>query len=379
MGKKIVSFIMTIVIILIIAIIIIFGMVIWQNINNVEDNGQVLNFVSTLTEEDYQTDTIDKDVQTPDIIESTIQKFQGLGTTEENKNDYSEVIVDKYFYNQLNEESKIIYRSFEANKENMKSGTYQIELGDVFSEVLDSQNGENLLGDYYQSAVEAYNYDNPSIFYLSPSKMFLNIEKVTKVFTGNEYNTYINNGNRQNYFVDEFKNREEVISAISKVEQVKNYLVSNKRGDTYENIKMVHDYLIDNIEYDKTIQTPNIYDIYGALINHVSVCEGYARAFKYIMDEMGIPSVLVIGKATNSEDETENHAWNYVKLNGAWYAVDTTWDDPIVINGGRASNASRTKYFLKGSETMNKDHIPSGQFTEGGKVFNYPPLSNKDY
>ena len=59
---------------------------------------------------------------------------------------------------------------------------------------------------------------------------------------------------------------------------------------------MVHDYLVNNVEYDTSISQSNIYDIYGALVNNVAVCEGYARAFKYIMDEMNIPCVLVIGQ-----------------------------------------------------------------------------------
>ena len=65
------------------------------------------------------------------------------------------------------------------------------------------------------------------------------------------------------------------------------------------------------------------------------------------MDEMQIPCVLVIGEGTNSQGKTENHAWNYVLVNGIWYAIDTTWDDPVVSGGGRASKESRYKFFLE--------------------------------
>ena len=142
---------------------------------------------------------------------------------------------------------------------------------------------------------------------------------------------------------------------------------------------MVHDYLVENLEYDTSISRSHIYTIYGALINKVCVCEGYARAFKYIMDSINIPCVMVMGEGTNSQGQRENHAWNYVQLDGRWFAIDATWDDPVVQGGGRVSNESRYKYFLKGSSTFNQDHVPSGRFTEGGKIFTYPIISSGDY
>ena len=234
------------------------------------------------------------------------------------------------------------------------------------------------MGEYYQSAIEAYTYDNPEIFYLSPKKMYLNIETTTK--GGNStYNVYINSGNEANYLVDEFNSKQAIDQAIAQIEQVKNQIMQNKTGNTYEDIKMVHDYLVDTIQYDSSLSKQNIYNLYGALINKECVCEGYARSFKYLLDELNIPCVMVIGTATNSQGETENHAWNYVQLNGNWYAVDSTWDDPVVIGGGTASAESRYKYFLVGREIIDQDHSPSGQFTDGGKVFSYPNLSYESY
>ena len=172
--------------------------------------------------------------------------------------------------------------------------------------------------------------------------------------------------------------RKQINNAISQIEQIRDEILNNRKSNTYDNIKMVHDYLIENIEYDTTISKSNIYNIYGAMVNGRAVCEGYARSFKYLMDALGIPCTLVIGEATNSEGQTEKHAWNYVKLNEIWYAVDTTWDDPVSANGV-VTLAAKVKYLLKGANTMQKDHIPSGQFTDEGKIFNYPTLSIEDY
>lgn len=320
--------------------------------------------------------TVEDDIQVPAIVENPISSIEKSNSS--TNTDYSNVQVDKYFYNQLDEKSRIIYRAFESNKEQMKTGTYQIELGTSFSDILSQSNGQEKLGEYYQSAIEAYTYDNAEVFYLSPKKMYLNIETTTRGGVST-YDVYINSGNEVNYLTEEFSSKAEVDQAIAQIEQVKNQILQNKTGNTYEDIKMVHDYLVDNINYESSLAKQNIYNIYGALVNRECVCEGYARAFKYLLDELNIPCIMVIGTGTNSQGETENHAWNYVQLNGNWYAVDTTWDDPVVIGGGTASEESRYKYFLVGREIIDQDHSPSGQFTEGGKIFSYPNVTYESY
>ena len=376
MRSRIATFFIVIVTILIIAVFGIFGMIIWKEFKNLQIGTEVEG-VKTEISENQNKNTIDKDIKIPEIIENPFDEIQDSTQNPSINVDYSNVTVDKYFYNQLEEPSKTIYKAFERNKENMKSGTYRIDLGNGFSNILNQANGSDLLGKYYQSAIEAYTYDNPEIFYLSPNKMYLNIETTT-IGSNVTYNVFINNGNENNYFIDEFTSQGQVESAINQIEQTKNQILQNRSENTYDNIKMVHDYLVENIEYDTTISQSNIYNVYGALVNGRTVCEGYARSFKYLMDELGIPCTLVIGTGTNSQGETENHAWNYVQLNGNWYAIDCTWDDPVSSTGYVSQN-SKYRYFLKGSNDFSKDHKPSGQFTEGGKVFSYPEISGTDF
>ena len=372
---KIISVILFLVIIGIFSVIIVFLMIALQEWGKEEDLA-FAETTQTVADNNEKEKTVEDDIEVPAIVESPLSSIEKTNTT--TNNNYSNVQVDKYFYNQLEEESRIIYRAFESNKEQMKTGTYQIELGTSFSDVLSQSNGQELLGEYYQSAIEAYTYDNAEIFYLSPKKMYLNIETTTR--GGNStYNVYINSGNEANYLTEEFNSKEEIDQALAQIEQVKNQIIQNKTGNTYEDIKMVHDYLVDTINYDSSLSKENIYNIYGALVNKECVCEGYARAFKYLLDELDIPCVMVIGTGTNSQGETENHAWNYVQLNEIWYAIDSTWDDPVVIGGGTASEESKYKYFLVGREIIDQDHSPSGQFTEGGKIFSYPNLSNTSY
>ena len=75
----------------------------------------------------------------------------------------------------------------------------------------------------------------------------------------------------------------------------------------------------------------------------------------------------------------ESHAWNCIQLGDVWYQVDVTWDDPIIIGNGKLTNKSKYKYFLKGTKTFEVDHTIHRQFTDGGKIFNYPNLSASDY
>ena len=391
MKDKFVSVIMTGIIIMIFLTFGFLGVIFFNEFQEIETASKPEEQQVEIAEEDevieenyIQVSTVkekekEENINVPQIAENPLDKIKPEKTTNQNDNNvkYENINVDKYFYNQLEEYSKIIYRAFESNNDNMKSGVYQIEFGNAFSELLSQSNGQKVLNAHYQSAIEAYIYDNPEIFYLNPNKMYLNIEKITRG-SNVSYNAYINCGNQSSYLADGFSSKQQIEQAISNLSQIRNSVLQNKTGNTYNDIKMIHDYIINNTEYDTTISMSNIYNIYGALINKQAVCEGYAKTFKYFMDGLGIPCTLVIGVASNSEGINENHAWNYVKLDGTWYAVDTTWDDPISTSGW-VSESAKYKYFLKGSKEILQDHSPSGQFSEGGKVFSYPAISTENY
>lgn len=365
---------MTIVIFLIIGVFGLFGTILWGEFKKLETAIHPEDATTIISE---NANTREKDIKAPAILDNPFDEIKEGNEEKPSQVDDANVTINKYFYNQLEEQAQTIYKAFEINKENMKTGTYKVELGSSFSALLKQENGQELLGKYYQSAIEAYTYDNPDVFYLSPNKMYLNIETTTRG-SNTTYYVYINSGNESNYLINEFSSKAQIDSAISQIEQVKNRILQNRKSNTFDNIKMVHDYLVENITYDITISKNNIYNIYGAMVNGEAVCEGYARSFKYMMDTLDIPCTLVIGKGTNSEGRTENHAWNYVQVGAYWYAVDSTWDDPVSASGWVSQN-SKYRYFLKGSNDMLKDHIPSGQFTEGGKIFSYPPLSSTNY
>lgn len=90
----------------------------------------------------------------------------------------------------------------------------------------------------------------------------------------------------------------------------------------YEKALYVHDYLIENTEYDHSKQAYTEFGLwgssYGCLVEKKAVCGGYSEAFHYIMQKLGIESGICTGS---------NHEWNYVKIDGDYYWVDVTWDD----------------------------------------------------
>lgn len=296
----------------------------------------------------------------------------------EEKYNFKEVTNNKYYYNQLNDNAKLIYESIENNLNNMTSGIYQINLPNEVANVLKYPDGENMLHKNFQSAWDALSLDRMDIFFIDISKITLNIKKTT-YGSSVSYSLTISPQNERGYLEDGLANEESVNNMLIKINNSKNNIINNVNGDTYNTILKVHDWIIENLEYSFETQNRNVYNLYGALVENSAVCEGYAEAFKYILDELEIPCILVSGTAINSNGETENHAWNYVQLHEKWYAIDTTWDDPIVEGFGYITNSIKHKYFLQGSKTMDRNHTIRNRITEKGQEFKYPVLSKEEY
>lgn len=341
-----------------------------MNKNEVAKNNKpILNISTNVNEINEDEINITENVQQNEEYTNLENLYENIITTQEN--------VDYYYYDQLDEYAKIIYKGFEDNKENMKSGTYTIDFGNQFNELLNSDGGEEKLNIAFQSAWNAYTYDNMDLFYIDVEKLILTINTTTALSI---HNVKISNGENNSYLKQEFQTNINLNEKLELLNKIKGQIKSQLEGYTdYVKVKEVHNWLIKAIEYDTNETTIEPYSIYGALTQGKAVCEGYARSFKYIMDELEIPCVLVSGTATNSNGITEAHAWNYVLLNGDWYAIDVTWDDPIIIGEGTVSEDTNYKYFLKGANTFLITHTPDGYLSQNSIEFKFPTLNNNDY
>ena len=112
------------------------------------------------------------------------------------------------------------------------------------------------------------------------------------------------------------------------------------------------------------------------------MCEGYSRAFKSVLDKLGIPCVLVQGVYKHSEDTVELHMWTNVQIDGKWYGVDPTMDDPIntraaVTNG--LDGYENHEYLLVSDLKMSQHHTPGKYMSEAEYPFSYPMLDIEDF
>ena len=118
-----------------------------------------------------------------------------------------------------------------------------------------------------------------------------------------------------------------------------------------EKLRAVHNWITLNLSYDVTSRDyPSRrlkQDAITVLGNRKSVCEGYTNLFISLERYMGIE-----GKTIPSSQM--NHAWNNTLLDGTWYLVDVTWDDPVSEYGD--TERELYTYFLTDLTGKDNDH-----------------------
>ncbi|MFI3141885.1 MAG: hypothetical protein R3Y27_06210, partial [Clostridia bacterium] len=146
---------------------------------------------------------------------------------------------------------------------------------------------------------------------------------------------------------DEFDEKTETLQTV--VDELLTYV--DDMSD-FETIVFFHDYLILNAYYDTSL---NIFDAYFILVENYGVCQAYAYAYKLLLNSAGIDCLYV-------SSTSMNHGWNLVELDGQWYHVDITWDDPsdsdieITQDTSIVGRLDRTYFLLNDDEITENAH-----------------------
>lgn len=144
---------------------------------------------------------------------------------------------------------------------------------------------------------------------------------------------------------------DEIKEINNKVEELYSRLV-NPNMTTIDNIKVIHDFIINNSKYDTARSDYNMTtyksDIaYGALLQGRAVCGGYSDAMALFLEKLGVKNFKI---------SSESHVWNALYIDGKWYHLDLTWDDPVTSNN---IDVLQHDYFM-----LNTDELHSKELKE---------------
>ncbi len=272
----------------------------------------------------------------------------------------------------------------------------------------------------FSAARDAYLTDHPELFYIDFYKLTISAGRQNGVYSafidsGREANAYHDNG-----FTSAIDVNKALNSFYAEVNKIADEAEKAAKDDKYGMAKdvlkarYVNKYIAENVVYDfgalddyletGVSSASAVSTAFGALVNKTAVCGGYSAAYKAVMDKLGIPCLIVSGysKAKDSKGEfsqgTTAHAWNYIWLEnavtedeevdvnapaaasyaaseeqtqeGAWYAVDVTWN---------STGTDRNKYMNMGFATNDKHHITDGYISSSGYELKYPELALYDY
>ncbi len=190
------------------------------------------------------------------------------------------------------------------------------------------------------------------------------------VYTQEPQLFYINGGKVRNGKIA-YQNvtNDQVKTMTAEINQVADQLVAeaNKLATDYDKLLYFHDWIVLNCSYED--QTEFCKSVYGGLVEKKIQCAGYAKTMQFLCDKVGIPSMIITGAG-----EKASHAWNVVSVDGEWYNLDSTWDDPILKT--QVDNNLSHRYFLvKDSEIHNITHFSINEITlsSGTKIRYFDP------
>ena len=300
--------------------------------------------------------TSNKTTDEAEIVEETeIAKYES---------NYKEL----YGYNQLKYEyySKImldVYESFyEASSEFLKSDEdYKVEYDKNYSYVVvDTYEISSRYIDVVASAWITFIEENP-IYY------FLYTGYTTSEVSRGKYSFYL----LADPAYATAEARSDANASIIEMINDFNDEVGDDELTDYDKAKIIHDFILNRVDYayDNNGDASSeiwAHNIIGVSKKLGSVCESYAETYLFLSRLVNLESLIVLGYSQNV-----GHAWNYTKVDGVWYGVDSTWDDEEEIN---------YNYFLVSSRIMNREHTANSDRYYGiDYQVALPTLSSSSY
>ena len=227
---------------------------------------------------------------------------------------------EEYYYQQMNKSQKAAY--------------YAMVEG--FSGILPDFSVPRLSGRELTDIFFRLRLDHPEIFYVNTfSYRFSETSEMVQM--------------TPEYMFDKKKIRENKKALESRVARlVRPAMVL----DPWEKEKYVHDFICENVVYDK-LKKQYSHEIIGPLTQGIGVCEGIAKTVKLLCTHLGLECVIAISEANPQKGIRYRHAWNVIRLGKSWYHLDATFDNSLGRYG-----AKRFDYFNLGDRQIFRDHEP---------------------
>ena len=233
------------------------------------------------------------------------------------------ITMEQYYYNHMNKAQKAAYHSILSGVKN---------LADEFQ--IPALEGEELYNVFFQMRL-----DHPEIFWVSSYKYRYYKDSPNLIFI-------------PEYLFDKKKICEHQKAMTARVEKL---IRPAQKLSEWEKEKYVHDFICENIRYDKLKKSYSL-EIIGPLGQGVGVCEGIAKAVKVLLDALGVWCVIAICGNNPEKGIKYRHTWNIVKIGGTYYHLDATFDN--TLGKDRETSEIRYDYFNLDDSQIFRDHEP---------------------
>ena len=229
--------------------------------------------------------------------------------------------MEEHYYQHMDKIQQIAYRSLLKGVQDLET---EIQLPQMEK--------ESLYQVFFQMRL-----DHPEVFWL----------------TGYKYKYYKDSPNLifvPEYLFDKEKVREHQKAMKARVEKL---VRPAKNLSDFEKEKYVHDFICENVRYDK-LKKAYSHEIIGPLGQGVGVCEGIAKAVKVLLDALGVWCIIALCGNNPEKGIKYRHTWNIVKIDGIYYHLDVTFDNTL----GKDQDEIRYDYFNLDDQHIFRDHEP---------------------